>query len=169
MAEWLAQASQWHECTVMQFDESTKTQEIQNNVHFHLFQFQDNEYIEAIKTIGGLLSHYDISQEFTVYGFGAKFGRKAKTKHCFSVSESPVQGIQVRYNTALSISKSPVQGIKVRYNTASPLVNHQYTRPSGEILHCYSISESPVQGIQVRYNTASPLVNHQYTRPSGEI
>ena len=33
---------------------------------------QDNEYMEAIKSMGAILSHYDLEQCFPAFGFGAK-------------------------------------------------------------------------------------------------
>ena len=40
----------------------------------------------AIRTLGGMLSHYDLEQEFAAFGFGAKMSPDTKTKHCFPLN-----------------------------------------------------------------------------------
>ena len=60
---------------------------------------QDNQYEDAIKTIGSMLSHYDLEQQFPAYGFGAKLKSTGETKWCFPLtgksSKHCVHGITV--------------------------------------------------------------------------
>ena len=62
---------------------------------------QDNQYIDAIKIVGSMLSHYDLEQEFPAFGFGAKFKSKGDTKACFPLTGrsggSCVHGISVNF------------------------------------------------------------------------
>ena len=47
---------------------------------------QDNQYEDAIKTMGSMLSHYDLEQQFPAYGFGAKLKSNGETKWCFPLT-----------------------------------------------------------------------------------
>ena len=63
---------------------------------------QENQYIDAIKTVGSTLAHYDLTQEIAAYGFGAKFAkrRKQKINNCFPLTLNSenvfTKGIKVR-------------------------------------------------------------------------
>ena len=68
---------------------------------YNVFIIQDNQYIDAIKTVGSMLSHYDLEQQFPAFGFGAKFKSKGDTKACFPLTGrsggSCVHGISVNF------------------------------------------------------------------------
>ncbi|ELU04697.1 hypothetical protein CAPTEDRAFT_111889 [Capitella teleta] len=61
----------------------------------HLDGPQDNQYIEVIRMIGGMLTHYATDKSFVAYGFGAIVpGKKRK---CFPLSgnnQLHVKGVQ---------------------------------------------------------------------------
>ena len=67
-------------------------------INMQMIWFQDNQYIEAMKNIGGLLSHYDTDKSFAAFGFGAKVDKKKK-KDYFPLSGSSsrlyLNGMQV--------------------------------------------------------------------------
>jgi hypothetical protein len=48
---------------------------------------QDNEYLQALKSIGGILQYYDSDNKIPLYGFGAKMPPYFNTvSNCFSLN-----------------------------------------------------------------------------------
>ncbi len=68
-------------------------------INVDTYCFQDNQYIEAIKTVGSVLGYYDLDQNFLAFGFGAKSKPNKRIKDCFPLdrkADNPVvKGIQV--------------------------------------------------------------------------
>ena len=53
----------------------------------HYFDLQKNQYLQAIKAVGGILENYDSSKRITVLGFGGKVPLLLdRTSHCFAVN-----------------------------------------------------------------------------------
>jgi hypothetical protein len=81
-----------------------------NSLHYIGRQhFQENEYTEAIRTVGNVLADYDSDQLFPVWGFGAKLSQSDEVSHCFPLNKNPadpkvrgVQGILDLYKYSLS-------------------------------------------------------------------
>lgn len=60
---------------------------------------QDNSYVTAIKSVGGILAPYDSDQMIPVYGFGARLPPNGEVSHCFPLTldqqRPEVNGVQV--------------------------------------------------------------------------
>ena len=61
--------------------------------------FQDNEYLQAIKSVGSVLAPYDSDQMIPAFGFGAQIPPHFQVSHCFpldlNTDKSEVNGVQV--------------------------------------------------------------------------
>lgn len=52
--------------------------------------------MDAMDTLGAMISQYSSEQQIALYGFGAKWKHKKKVSHCFPlVKEVFVKGIKV--------------------------------------------------------------------------
>ena len=62
--------------------------------------FQDNEYLQAIKSVASVLAPYDSDQMIPAFGFGAQLPPGWEVSHCFPLNfnyQNPeVNGVQVR-------------------------------------------------------------------------
>ena len=60
---------------------------------------QDNEYIQAIKSVASVLAPYDSDQLIPAYGFGARLPPDGQVSHCFPLNfnfqRPEVYGVQV--------------------------------------------------------------------------
>uniref|UniRef100_K1Q8E5 Copine-4 n=1 Tax=Magallana gigas TaxID=29159 RepID=K1Q8E5_MAGGI len=57
--------------------------------------FTENQYMDAMDTLGAMISQYSSEQQIALYGFGAKWKHKKKVSHCFPlVKEVFVKGIK---------------------------------------------------------------------------
>ena len=60
---------------------------------------QDNEYVQAIRSVASVLAPYDSDQLIPVFGFGARLPPDGHVSHCFPLNfnyERPeVYGVQV--------------------------------------------------------------------------
>ena len=60
-----------------------------NDINPLLDPLVDNEYLQALKKIGGILKHYDSDKKIPLYGFGAKLPpNKNIVSHCFSLNKN---------------------------------------------------------------------------------
>ena len=78
----------------------------------HFMGPQDNEYLEAIKSVGSVLAPYDSDGMIPVFGFGAKLPPNYDTAyHCFNMNGQPnpevpgVDGIISAYKHTLNIAR----------------------------------------------------------------
>ena len=78
----------------------------------HYIGSPDNEYVEAIKSVGNILIPYDTDQKIPALGFGAKLPPNyAQASHCFNLNEKPnpevdgVEGILNAYKETFSICR----------------------------------------------------------------
>lgn len=56
---------------------------------------RENQYMDAMDTLGAMISQYSSEQQIALYGFGAKWKHKKKVSHCFPlVKEVFVKGIK---------------------------------------------------------------------------
>ena len=51
----------------------------------HVFQIQ-NEYLEALRSLGSVLSYYCLNKRYPVFGFGARLPDDDVISHCFSLN-----------------------------------------------------------------------------------
>ena len=65
----------------------------------HTHTLQDNEYIQAIKSVASVLAPYDSDQLIPTFGFGGRLPPDGHVSHCFPLNfnyEKPeVYGVQV--------------------------------------------------------------------------
>ena len=78
----------------------------------HYIGAQDNEYLEALKSVGSVLAPYDSDGNIPVFGFGAKLPPNYDTAfHCFNLNGQPnpevqgVEGMIAAYKQTLSIAR----------------------------------------------------------------
>ena len=61
--------------------------------------FQENEYIQAIRSVASVLAPYDSDQMIPAFGFGAQLPPEWEISHCFPLNfnyQNPeVYGVQV--------------------------------------------------------------------------
>ena len=83
-----------------------------NPKSLHYIGSPDNEYVEAIKSVGNVLMPYDTGQKIPALGFGAKLPPNyAQASHCFSMNGKPnpevngVAGILNAYKQTLSMCR----------------------------------------------------------------
>lgn len=61
-----------------------------------LLNFKENQYMDAMDTLGAMISQYSSEQQIALFGFGAKWKHKKKVSHCFPlVKDVFVKGIKV--------------------------------------------------------------------------
>ena len=70
---------------------------------------QDNEYVQAIKSVASVLAPYDSDQLIPAFGFGARLPPEGRVSHCFPLTFNEarpevggVQGLLDAYRFALS-------------------------------------------------------------------
>ena len=74
--------------------------------------FQDNQYLQAIKSVGSVLVPYDSDQMIPAFGFGADVPPFFNVSHCFPLDlnthKTEVYGVQVLHSSTLGsiVSKS---------------------------------------------------------------
>ena len=74
--------------------------------------FQDNQYLQAIKSVGSVLVPYDSDQMIPAFGFGAQVPSHFEVSHCFPLDlnthKPEVYGVQVLPSSTLGsiVSKS---------------------------------------------------------------
>lgn len=65
--------------------------------------FQENQYMDAMDTLGAMICQYNIEQEIALYGFGANWKNKKSVSHCFPLTKEVfVKGIKVQIFLYLS-------------------------------------------------------------------
>ena len=54
----------------------------------HYLDMAKNEYLQAIKQVGGIVQYYDSDKQFPVYGFGAEVppALSGRASHCFALN-----------------------------------------------------------------------------------
>ncbi len=66
-----------------------------------LNQTRDNEYMQAIRSVGSILAPYDSDQLIPVFGFGARLPPNGEVSHCFPLNFNPqgpdVFGVEVHW------------------------------------------------------------------------
>ena len=75
----------------------------------NLSPMQDNEYVQAIKSVASVLAPYDSDQLIPAFGFGARLPPEGRVSHCFPLTFNEarpevggVQGLLDAYRFALS-------------------------------------------------------------------
>ena len=83
---------------------------------------QDNEYIQAIKSVASVLAPYDSDQLIPAYGFGARLPPDGQVSHCFPLNfnfqRPEVYGVQVGGTCMWGRSIVLVQTEKVVFSKA---------------------------------------------------
>ena len=46
----------------------------------------NNEYLNAIKSVGSILQYYDSDKQIPVFGYGAAINKNFETSHCFALN-----------------------------------------------------------------------------------
>ncbi|KAJ6231875.1 copine [Anaeramoeba flamelloides] len=112
-------------CTIVAIDftGSNGQPEETNSLHYH-DPYTFNDYQNGIMTCGGILSSYNYSQEYPVYGFGAKIDDKPS--HCFPLNGDKVnpqvkgvEGILEAYNNTFQRKNFLLWGP----TTFAPIIN----------------------------------------------
>ena len=67
--------------------------------HTYTHTHQDNEYVQAIKSVASVLAPYDSDQLIPTFGFGARVPPDGQVSHCFPLNfnyqKPDVYGVQV--------------------------------------------------------------------------
>jgi len=74
----------------------------------HNYNLSNNEYYQALKSVGDILQFYDTDKEFPCFGFGGRLAGEKAASHCFALNGNifdpeceGVEGILHAYQNAL--------------------------------------------------------------------
>ena len=56
-----------------------------SSLHY-IGDMQRNEYLNAIKSVAGILSYYDSDKQLPLLGYGARIPNQTGTSHCFALN-----------------------------------------------------------------------------------
>lgn len=68
------------------FTQSNKDPNDPESLHSTKNKFENNQYYQAIKSVGGILQYYDSDKEIPLYGFGGMVYPMSKASHCFALN-----------------------------------------------------------------------------------
>lgn len=52
----------------------------------HTRNLKNNQYYQALKSVGDILQYYDTDKQFPLFGFGAKLQHAQAASHCFALN-----------------------------------------------------------------------------------
>ena len=78
-----------------------------SSLHY-IGDMQRNEYLNAIKSVAGILSYYDSDKQLPLLGYGARIPNQTGTSHCFALNGNifdpevdGIEGVEKAYERAI--------------------------------------------------------------------
>ena len=78
-----------------------------SSLHY-IGDMQRNEYLNAIKSVAGILSYYDSDKQLPLLGYGARIPNQTGTSHCFALNGNifdpevdGIEGVEQAYERAI--------------------------------------------------------------------